>query len=176
MKLAILNSWPNLTVSAEREFIARVKLACKRLGWPIFEAVTSDDIIAIAPDVVLVTHEFSPKLTQYPTLGVIWSPVAFFGPDPDRVRNILSYDGYLVANDSLRTYLADLLRKHGKEAPISRSDFLPSALLTQHTHQEPKPNSPRNLFYAGVHWDGDRHGDLFAALRGRIPMRIHGNP
>lgn len=176
MKLAILNSWPNLTVSAEREFIARVKLACERLGWPIFEAVTSDDINSIAPDVVLVTHEFSPKLTQYPTLGLIWSPVAFFGPDPDRVRNILSYDGYLVANDSLRTYLADLLRKHGKEAPISQFDFLPSALLTQHTHQEPKPDSPRNLFYAGVHWDGDRHGDLFAALRGRIPMRIHGNP
>ncbi len=176
MRVCILNSWPNLTISAEREFIARVKLACGRLGWPVFEAITSDEIKAIAPDVVLVTHEFSPKLTQYPTIGLIWSPVAFFSPDPNRIRNILSYDGYLVASDGLRTYLTDLLREHGKDAPISQFDFLPSALSTQPPYDTPDQIRLRKLFYAGVHWDGQRHGDLFAALRGRIPMRIHGDP
>ncbi|MET4608592.1 hypothetical protein ABIB90_008098 [Bradyrhizobium sp. JR4.1] len=176
MKIAIQNSWPNLSFSAEREFIARVKLAGDRLGWSVVEVVTSDDIMAAAPEVVIVTHEFSPKLTQYPTLGVIWSPTAFFSPDPDRVRNILSYDGYLVANASLREYLADLLRAHGKDAPISRFDFLPSALATAREVDEPRTRGVRSLFYAGVHWDGHRHGDLFAALKGRIPMRIHGDP
>lgn len=176
MKVCILNSWPNLTISAEREFIARVKVACRRLGWTIFEAVTSDEIKAIAPDVVLVTHEFSPKLTQYPTVGLIWSPTAFFGPDPKRIRNILSYDAYLAATDGLRTYLSDLLHEHGKEAPISQFDFLPSALSTEYPKDTPDQIRLRKLFYAGVHWDGQRHGDLFAALKGRIPMRIHGDP
>ncbi|QOZ43985.1 hypothetical protein XH89_11175 [Bradyrhizobium sp. CCBAU 53340] len=153
-----------------------MKLAGDRLGWSIVEVVSSDDIIAAAPDFVIVTHEFSPKLTQYPTLGVIWSPTAFFSPDPDRIRNILSYDGYLVANASLRDYLADLLLAHGKDAPISRFDFLPSALSTASESDQPSTRGSRSLFYAGVHWDGHRHGDLFAALKGRIPMRIHGDP
>ncbi|MBR1232029.1 glycosyltransferase [Bradyrhizobium sp. AUGA SZCCT0182] len=176
MKIAIQNSWPNLTFSAEREFIARVQMAGKRLGWSVVEVVTSDEIRAAAPDIVLVTHEFSPKLTPYPTVGLIWSPTAFFGPDPDRVRNILSYDGYLVANSSLRAYLTDLLRVHGKDAPIGRFDFLPSALATTCEPDKSSTRNARSLFYAGVHWDGHRHGDLFAALKGRIPMRIHGDP
>lgn len=174
MKIAILNSWPNLTFSAEREFIARFRLACERMGWLAIEVVTSDDVMLAAPDVVLVTHEFSPKLTKYPTLGVIWSPTAFFAPDPDRIRNILSYDGYLVATQSLREYIEHLLRTHGKKAPISYFDFLPSALST------PPPKikrgaKPASLFYAGVHWDGNRHGDLFAALQGRVPMKVYGD-
>lgn len=176
MKIAIQNSWPNLTFSAEREFIARLRLAGERLGWSVVEVVTSDDILAVAPDVVLVTHEFSPKLTPYPTLGLIWSPTAFFSPDPDRIRNILSYDGYLVASELLRNWLVNLLNERGKDAPVSRFDFLPSALSTASEPNKLRKSDARALFYAGVHWDGHRHGDLFAALRGRIPMRIYGDP
>src|SRR5262245_34382122 len=105
---------------------------------------------------------------------MIWSPVKFFGCDTERKRNILSYDGYLVATPSLRSYLADLLRSRGKRAPVSDFDFVPSALGT--TCSEERERHSDSLFYAGVHWDGNRHGDLFAELRGHIPMRIHGDP
>jgi Glycosyl transferase family 2/Glycosyl transferases group 1 len=176
MKIAVLNSWPNLTFSAEREFAARMKLAGERLGWLVVEVATSDDILRAAPDVVLVTHEFSPKLTPYPTLGLIWSPTAFFAPDPDRIRNILSYDGYLVANSGLRSYVADLIRAHGKDAPVSEFDFLPSALSTTPEQDAGEVSGIRSLFYAGVHWDGPRHGEFFATLRGHIPLRIYGDP
>ena len=43
--------------------------ACDKLGFEPVEVITSDDIMRCQPDCVLVTHEFSPKLTPFPTLG-----------------------------------------------------------------------------------------------------------
>jgi hypothetical protein len=45
MNIAFLNSWPNLTFSAEPEFIARMKLAGERLGWLVMEVTTPEDIL-----------------------------------------------------------------------------------------------------------------------------------
>jgi hypothetical protein len=172
MHLAIQNSFPNLSISAEREFIARVHRVGHDLGWQVTDVVTSDDILECAPDAVLVTHEFTPKLTRFPTLGVIWSPTDYFAGDPQRIRNILSYDGCLVATDGLRDWTWALFRDHGKTAPISKFNFLPTAIALRNPTLPPEPR----LFYAGVHWDGARHGDLFAALEGRCPLRIYGKP
>lgn len=173
MKIAIQNSWPNLSVSAEREFIARFVLAATTHGWTVSEVVTSDEIYEFEPDAVIVTHEYTPKLTKFPTLGVIWSPVEFFGNDPVRVRNILSYDGYLVATESLRDYLKSILSEHGKLAPISDFNFFPTALRNSHVESSAQEIS---VFYAGVHWDGKRHDSLFHELDGKIPMAIYGDP
>ncbi len=170
MHLAIQNAFPNLTLSAEREFIARVRLSGRALGWTVTEVVTSDDILVAKPDMVLATHEFSPKLTEVPTIGVIWSPTTYFEDDQTRVRNILSYDGCLVATPGLRDWTTDFFARHGKIAPVSAFDFLPTALDLQDKHAP----TEQTLFYAGVHWDGKRHGDLFSHLEGRCPMRIYG--
>lgn len=172
MHLAVQNSFPNLSISAEREFIARIHRVGRDLGWRITDVVTSDDILAVSPDAVLVTHEFTPKLTRFPTLGVIWSPIDYFSTDPQRVRNILSYDGCLVATGGLRDWTRALFLEHGKPAPISEFDFLPTAIALDN----PELPSERRLFYAGVHWDGARHGDLFSELEGCCPLRIYGNP
>lgn len=170
MHLAIQNAFPNLSLSAEREFIARVQLAGRALGWTVTEVVTSDDVLASRPDMVLATHEFSPKLTEVPTIGVIWSPTTYFEDDQIRVRNILSYDGCLVATPGLREWTRSFFARHGKTAPISTFDFLPTAIDLD----EKRPRTEQALFYAGVHWDGKRHGDLFSHLEGRCPMRIYG--
>jgi len=170
MHLAIQNSYPNLSISAEKEFIARVKIAGRDLGWQVSEVVTSDDIIACNPDMVLATHEFSPKLTHFPTIGVIWSPNDYFGEDRLRLQNILSYDGCLVATPSLRKWTTEFFAKHGKLAPISTFNFLPTAI---NIGRKTPVNDP-SLFYAGVHWDGKRHGDLFTELEGRCPLQIYG--
>lgn len=135
--------------------------------------MTSDEIYDFEPDAVIVTHEYTPKLTKFLTIGVVWSPLAFFSKDPARIRNILSYDGYLVATQSLRDFIDDLLSSHGKEAPVSSFDFLPTAMSER--SQVPLRLNP-TIFYAGVHWDGGHHDDLFSELYGRLPLSVYGNP
>lgn len=147
MHLAVQSAFPNLSASAEREFIARLHIAGRRLGWQVTDVTTSDDILSCALDMVLATHEFTPKLTQYPTFGVIWSPLEYFSNDPLRIRNILSYDGCLVATQPLRKWTQALFDGHGKRAPVSGFDFLPTALSRAGA---PAPSEPV-LFYAGVH-------------------------
>lgn len=173
MRITVLNAWPNLEYSAEREFIARLKLACLNLGWTCIEAVSSDDIIGANADCVLVTHEYSPKLTHIPTIGLLWSPPSYFCRDPLRVRNVLSYDGCLAGGESVREYLGDLLFSTRKKTPVSDFDFLPTAQITE--FRQPNLNSP-SLFYTGVHWDGKRHERLIRRLRARLPISFYGDP
>lgn len=173
MQIAVLNSWPNLEYSAEREFIARLKLACLNLGWTCIEVVTSEDVLNAQADCVIVTHEYSPKLTEIPTIGLLWNPPVYFREDPLRVRNILSYDGYLAGSESVRDYLADLLFSTTKNSPVSDWDFLPT---TPRTEFRPPNLSDPSLFYAGVHWDGNRHDKLIKGLRASLPVAFYGDP
>ena len=96
MRVAILNSFPNIPECAEAEWIRRGVISCERLGFDAREVVTSDDIMRFEPDCVLVTHEYSAKLTPCPTLGLNWSPPSFFADDPLRRRAVLSLDGHHV--------------------------------------------------------------------------------
>ena len=42
----------------------------------------------------------------------------------------------------------------------------------------PADHLPRQLaiMYAGVHWDGSRHGAVFRGLDGRVPLKLYGPP
>ena len=102
MRIAVQNSFPNHPENAEAEWIRRCFTACSRLGFEPVEVITSDDIIRCQPDCVLVTHEVSPKLTPFPTLGLMWSPPAFYAEDPVRRRSILSLDGHLCGSRKSR--------------------------------------------------------------------------
>ena len=88
MRIAVLNSWPNLEYSAEREFIARLKLACLNLNWVCIEVVTSEDVLSANADCVIVTHEFSPKLTEIPTIRPPLEPSRFLSA---RLRSDTKY-------------------------------------------------------------------------------------
>ena len=173
LRIAVLNSWPNLEYSAEREFIARMKLACLNLGWTCIEAVTSEDVLNAQADCVIVTHEYSPKLTEIPTIGLLWSPPDFYRHDPSRIRTILSYDGYLAGSESVRDYLEDLLFSTRKDSPVSDWNLLPTAPRTEF---RPPSLSEPSLFYAGVHWDGDRHGEIINGLCASLPVAFYGDP
>lgn len=173
LRIAVLNSWPNLEYSAEREFISRFKLACANLGWECIECVTSEDILSANVDCVIATHEFSTKLTEIPTIGLIWSPPDFYRHDSSRIRSILSYDGYLAGSSSVRDYLTDLLFSTGKDSPVADWNFLPTA--QKRMFRAPNLNSP-SVFYTGVHWDGDRHGELIRGLCDSLPVAFYGDP
>jgi phosphoglycerol transferase len=172
MRIAIQNSWPNVPQSAENEFIARALLVCQRVGFDAVEVVTSDDILRFKPDCVLVTHEYSPKLTPFPTLGLLWSPCSFYAYDPLRHKSILSYDGWLCGSGEIAEWLQDFLVSKGRQPLIHSHLFLPSA-----PDCGPAGNLPSELtlMYVGRHWDGTRHGAIFRSLGERVQMNIYGS-
>ena len=177
MRIAVQNAFPN--ESAEAEWIRRFFTACDKLGFEPIQVITSDDIIRCQPDCVLVTHEVSPKLTQFPTLGLHWNPPVFFADDPVRRRSILSLDGHLCGSRQIAQWIDDFTAGHGKHAVVHDGLMLPST-----PDLGPADHLPRQLaiMYAGVHWDGSRHGAVFRGLDGRVPLeslrstRILGRP
>jgi phosphoglycerol transferase len=135
--------------------------------------ITSDDIMRYQPDCVLAQNEFSSKLTPFPTLGLMWSPPAFFAEDPVRRRSILSLDGHLCGSRQIAQWIDDFTTGHGKRSVIydglmlpSTPDAVPAGLLP----------SQLAIMYVGVHWDGSRHGEIFRGLDGRVPLRLYGPP
>ena len=174
MHIALINAFPNLPSTAEVEFIRRFSIAAERLGHRAYEVVTSDDIHDCAPDFVIATHEFSPKLTPFLTFGAMWSPPAFYAPDPQRRRSILSYDGYLVGSPKVAQFLDDLEFSTGIAKPRTEFRFLPTAPAAPF---EPRSASdPYELVYVGVHWDGGRHGNLFELLSRQSRIAFYGPP
>ena len=173
MRIAIQNSLPNHPQSAEAEWIRRFFTACSRLGFEPVEVITSDDIIQCQPDCVLVTHEFSPKLTPFPTLGLNWSPPVFFADDPIRRKCILSLDGHLCGSRQIAQWIDDFATGRGKRAVLHDGLMLPST-----PDAGPAGFLPRELaiIYAGLHWDGSRHGKIFRGLDGRVPLRLYSPP
>src|SRR6516164_2450411 len=124
MKVAIQHAFPNYPLVAETELIQRFVIAFRNLGWQVAEVVTSDDIVRFRPDFVLATHYSSPKLTEFPVLGMMTNPTEYFRDSPDHIRNIRSYDGYLSGSLRISEYLTDLLFPTGKKVPITDFPFV----------------------------------------------------
>jgi phosphoglycerol transferase len=122
---------------------------------------------------VLVTHEVSPKLTEFPTIGLHWNPPDYFDQDPSRCRAVLSLDGHICGSKQIADWLDDFSTGHGKRAIIHDGVMLPST-----PDAGPGGSLPLEpaIMYAGVHWDGSRHGEVFRGLDGRVPLRLYGPP
>lgn len=172
LKIAVVDGLPNLPECAEKEFIARFKISCENLAIDCVVCRTSDDIEAALPDFVLATHEFTRKLTRFPTLGAIWSPLEFFIDDPYRLKSIQSYDGYLPSNERLRDFLEDQQFGFGIRKPISSELFFPTTYRTPHFALE--TTSTPSIAYLGVRWDSDRHAALFRTLATRRLATFYG--
>lgn len=171
MHIALVNSFPNLPHTAEIEYIARFQRAAAQLGHTAYEVVTSDDIHACEPDFVIATHDFTPKLTPYLTLGTMWNPPHFFERSEDRVKSVLSYDGYLIGSQPVRKFIEDLEFSLGLAKPKSDFAFLPVAP----ERGLPPPGDPRwDLVYVGAHWDGQRHGGLLSLLDQSGVLNVYG--
>jgi phosphoglycerol transferase len=172
MNIALVNGWPCLPNTAEVEYIKRFIQAANRLGHRAYEVVTSDDIHHCEPDFVIATHEFTPKLTPYFTLGAMWSPPKFYSNDPTRIKSILSYDGYLVGSSHVREFIDALEFSTGVKKPRSDFLFLPTSLST--LFHARLPSFRFSLAYIGVHWDGLRHNRLLNLLSQADQINIYG--
>lgn len=170
MRIALHNPYFGNLV-AETELARRISLAATHLGWEAKEVASSIEINQFAPDLVICLHFRVPKLTKYPTYGCFWDPPAFFESDPQFIKNILSYDGYLCGSNLLEQWLKDTyyhLPKHIEILP-----FYPSCNATSYVAADFE--HPR-LAYIGSNWDGARFQELFLALEQTGYLDTYGNP
>jgi hypothetical protein len=86
-------------------------------------SITSGDIMRCNPDCVLVTYEYSPKLTEFSTIGLNWNPPAFFAHDPVRHKAI---HGHICGSRPIADWMEDFCTGHGKRAVIHGDLMLPS--------------------------------------------------
>lgn len=165
MRIAIQNCWPNMASGPEADFLRRLLAAAGRLGWEAAEVVTSGDILAFDPDCVLVTHEFQPKLTHHPAIGVCRTPCRVVERDALRLGNILSYDGVIPGSEPIGRFLRDLVFAAGKDMPVAKFSLWPSGLA-----DDPAAgNAVSGLFLPGLPGAPSRFAPLLAALALRMP-------
>jgi hypothetical protein len=172
VRVAVQGCFAN-TPTAERELVQRLVQAAGNLGWEATSVLTSAEIVRFRPDCTLATHFTSPKLTEYPTLGLMANPPQYFDVFPGSLHNILSYDGYLTNSAKIRQYLGDVLFSTGKKAPVSE---LPFHLSCPRTEFVERPAGTRRLFYVGTRWDPGRHGTLFPRLARAVALDAYGPP
>jgi hypothetical protein len=169
MRIAIQNPFFGQFV-AETELSRRIYLAAKTIGWEAAEVATSAQVKAVDPDFVILLHNNSPKLGNYPTYGCIWSPPSFFEGTEQFVKNTISCDGYLIASKVTERWLHHLL--HNTPKVFFNAPFYPSHCRTE--YQSPNLEDPR-LVYIGSNWDGARFQALFEGLDAQAYMDVYGN-
>jgi hypothetical protein len=171
MKIALLNAFPNLLHSAEREFIERSIAVLGALGHQARSVVTSDDTMAWDPDLVIVTHEFVAKTTDHFTVGLLWSPTQFYKNDEARLKAIRSWDLVVPINGQTRGLAKSLHFPLRHDSAVSELDFFPSAPVSD----LPLPDtSALGLAYVGAHWDGQRHRRLLEELAKVTDLHVYG--
>ena len=105
-RVALLNRYAHWSDQQER--VARLRTAFARMGIEFETFDRSEKIDAFAPDCVLVTSLQDPKLTKFPTYGLIALPLHEFLHIPRFVRNLLTYDGHLTISPVLKRIIGDL--------------------------------------------------------------------
>lgn len=168
MRIAIQNCWPNMPAGPEADVVRRLLVAAGWLGWEAAEVVTSGDILAFDPDCVLVPHEYQPKLTHHPTIGVCRTPCRMIGRDALRLGNILSYDGVIPGAEPIGRFLRDLVFAAGKDMPVARFSLWPSGFADSPVTADAVPA----LSLPGIPGAPSRFAPLLAALARRMPPSV----
>ena len=108
-----------------------------------------------------------------PTYLVVHEPKSYLFEQPQRLRNILSYDGYLTISDRLERFIRDF--SHGVGRPSEPGFFFNTPQTTDLRSDWRQPNRPATLrvAYFGTNWNR-RTPLLFRALDRLELLRIHG--
>lgn len=170
MRIALHNPYddPNL---AEVESAKRFIKTAQRIGHEAVMVHRAYQIRELRPDLVISMSYQVPKLTKYPTYGILTAPTSYFEQTQRFINNILSYDGYLTLSATVQDWISDYLFAIRK--PVFLTDFAFTCHAT--TFREPCIDKAE-LAYFGTNWDGQRHGALFKALSNRDYMQCYGPP
>jgi hypothetical protein len=171
MKIAFVNVFPQLAISAEKEFIRRSIAVLEGMGHEGVEVCDSAEIVAAAPDVVFSTHQFVGKTTDHFTVGPAWNPLDGFRTDPKQVEGLRSWDLALPINDVVRRFLEDLHHPLPPSAAVSEMEFFPSAPVLDLPSID---MAQASLAYVGTLWDGKRHRRLLRTLAEKTDFHVYG--
>lgn len=153
---------------AESEFCSRLNIVSKKhLGFEFKEVITSNEIYAYNPDLVVQVHHSFPKLTEHPTLGLMWNPASYYLHNTSYIKNITSYDGYLYCGEESRVFLEDL-------SCACRRRFVMSEFFPSYYGLEFQDIHDRFLVYIGANWDGKRHEGLLESLTKNGLLYVYG--
>jgi hypothetical protein len=87
---------------------------------------------------------------------------------PEFAPNILTYDGFLYASESIKDWCRALAV--GSDKSYLESTLYPSTYRTEFV----APKRFEFPVYVGTNWDGERHGEIFAELGKRKFIRAYG--
>lgn len=111
--------------------IQRIQTLLSKKQVESYFVTESNDIIAHSPDCVIVLSPEIPKLTHFPTYGLMQQPMSIYLELPRYLRNILTYDGYLTICDKTQQSLEDLIFGARKlNTKVARFDFTESSNLS----------------------------------------------
>ncbi len=160
-RIAILNPYlqGGHTQTAEIESATRFINTAETMGIETRVLASSDEVERFDPDFVIPITYQEPKLTAYPTYGLLTMPVPWVKDIPRFVRNILSYDGYLTVSNSTRKWLRELNIEYNKQIYIAYAAF-----SIRETPYIPCDFTNATAVYIGTNWDKSRHQDLFMYL------------
>lgn len=170
-KIAFLNPYlpGGHTQTAEIESTARLIAASRNLSIEVNVFGSCEEIEYFDPDFVVTISFQAPKLTRYPTYGLMDVPVSLIKHVPRFVRNVLSYDGYMTISSSVKDWLKQLCAANNKKIHLAHSAF-----SVQATQFEPVNFATAVAMYIGTNWDGARHADLFKLLSSGEYLKCYG--
>ena len=157
MRFCLLNPWPH---GALVQASATIQLVAGQLGHQAIVCHTAGDVLDARPDFVLVMQHDTPKLTPFPTYGLVHEPVSEYLQDPVFLKNLLSYDGHFAFADIHRDFIRSLLSAAQREVPLG-SYYCHTA--TELSCDWSPDFSEARVAYVGLNWDR-RNDALFREL------------
>ena len=176
MRIAFLNPWRN---AAENQAFRSLEVAAARIGHELVNCTNSDEIQQAEPEFVLAAASTQPKLTKFPTYGVVHEPRDRFLSRRDYFHNLLSYDGHLTISETLRQFLSNLLFGIGR--PTTKIGYYYNYYNSCQENVTDPDFLPRlkrgkvKLTYFGTNWD-NRRMRLFQLLSDLDEVEIYGPP
>ena len=164
MRIAVHTAWDPARAVAEAEVYQRMSSAAAKLGWSCCRTNLTREIEEFVPDIVLAEHFCVPKLTPYPTLGLMWNPPAFWNVHEDYVKNIISYDGHLFADQNTSQFVRDLV------SPLA-TRFVEGLWFPTCQATALVQGTRAGLAYFEAGWDRGRHDQTLTLLA--QTTRIH---
>jgi hypothetical protein len=170
MRIAYHNPW---TDSSENQAFMSMAEAGRRIGVQLVACANAQDIDACRPDFVLSVASSVPKVSDHPTYLNVHEPKSYLFDQPQRLRNILSYDGYLTISDRLERFIRDFCYGTGRHEEPGFFFLTPQVSALRCEWERPDRAETLRVAYFGTNWNR-RMPLLFRALDPMGIAHIHG--
>ena len=170
MRIAYLNPWAN---AAENQSFMSLSLAGQGLGIELVHCSNHAEITACQPDFVLSVSSSVPKIADIPSYLTVHEPQSYFLQTPVRLRNLLTYDGYLTISDSLGRFIRDVSFGVGRREQPGFFYNVPQLNGLRVDWSQAAAQDRVAVAYFGTNWDR-RFPALFRALDLTGAIKVYG--